>query len=521
MKRLFNCRSDVLRVHQPLNDEIKYRSFSLETLPKRMVIPVVLTIVLFILTIFLIIIPMLEENMMDGKREGIMHLTESAWSTLSFFHQRSVRGEMSDTEAKKQAVAYLKKLRYGNELEDYFWINDMTPVMIMHPYREDLVGQDVSGFADPAGKRLFSEMVRTVADAGSGFVDYLWQWKGDSARIVPKISFVKGFAPWGWIIGTGIYVEDVKHEIRAITRHLIITCSGILLIFMVLSGYVLWQGAKTQGERLRALEQTQIREKQLLQADKMSSLGILVAGVAHELNNPATSLMLNAPNLRKAWQAFRPVLDRHYSSHPDERICAMLYSDLGPRIDPMFKAMEDGAARIKRIVSELKDFSRPVEDDMDTAVDINPMVKKSLELTGPIVKKATHHLWVDLDEDLPQVRGNVQKLQQVMINLLVNASQALENPEQFIQVRTRKTRDARFVSIEVADSGPGVSPEALRKLKEPFFTTRRDEGGTGLGLSISEKIVNDHGGILDFSSEAGQGLTASILLPALTNQALT
>lgn len=486
---------------------------SLKSLPVRIVLPVALTLTLFILTIFLLIIPLLEKNMMDGKREGILHLTESAWSTLNLFYSKAQTGLMSSEQAKLAAINHLKQLRYGPELEDYFWINDMTPNMIMHPYRPDLEGCDISDFKDPAGKRLFVEMVKTVKQKNAGFVDYLWQWKGDSKKIVSKISYVKGFAPWGWIIGTGIYVEDVRVEILAITHKLILTCSGIMGLFLMLSGYIIWQGTKAEKERIIAMEQSSLREKQLLQADKMTSLGILVAGVAHEINNPATSLMLNAPNLKKAWHAFTPVLDDHFAKQKDARVCNMPYEDLSKRIDMMLTAIQDSSARIKGIITELKDFSRPTGATMDNEIDINLVVKKSLDLTHSILKKATNHLSFDFEEGLPKISGNSQQLQQVMINLLVNAGQALENPEQSIQVQTSKTPDSHFLVIEVIDSGPGVTPSDLKKMKEPFFTTKRDQGGTGLGLSISEKIVYDHKGIMEFASEFGKGLRVKILLP--------
>jgi signal transduction histidine kinase len=479
----------------------------------RVIIPVALTIVLFILTIFFLMIPLLEKNMMDGKREGIMHLTESAWSTLNFFYTKAEIGSISQAEARQQAIAHLQQLRYGPEQEDYFWINDMIPNMIMHPYRPDLEGRDVSGFKDPAGRRMFVEMVNIVRTEQAGFVDYLWQWKGDSDKIVPKISYVKGFAPWGWIIGTGIYVEDIRQEVLLITHRLIYTCSGILFLFLILSGVIVWQGTRAEKERIRAMEQSGLRERQLLQADKMTSLGILVAGVAHEINNPATSLMLNAPNLKKAWASFTPILDDYFSQHPDAVVCNMPYPELGRRIDMMLTAIEDSSSRIKRIITELKDFSRPTGADMEAGVDLNLVVEKALDLTRSILKRATHHLKVELSGDLPTIFGNAQKLQQVMINLLLNAAQALESGEQSICVQTSKTRDDRFVVIKVADTGPGVSPQDLKKMTDPFFTTKRDQGGTGLGLSISEKIIYDHKGIMEFTSQVGQGLSVEILLP--------
>ena len=493
------------------------QSLAVRALPVRIIVPVALTIVLFSLTIFLLIIPMLEQYMMDGKREGILHLTESALSTLSLYHQREMQGAISREEAQAEAVAHLAHLRYGPERKDYFWINDLTPVMIMHPYRPDLVGKNIAGFEDPSGKKMFSEMVETVKTFGDGFVDYLWQWQEDSQRIVPKISYVRGFAPWGWVVGTGIYVEDVRAEISAVTQKLTLACLGIMGVVVALSAYIIWAGAMAQRARLAALEQSRLREKQLIQADKMTSLGILVAGVAHEINNPATYLMLNAPNLKKAFQAFIPVLDDHFKDRPEERVCNMKYPDLRQRIEMMLTAIQDGAARIKGIISELKDFSRPAIDTGDKgenqAVDVNQVVAKSVDLTHSVIKKITPHLSVDYADDLPLIGGDFQKLQQVIINLLVNAGQALENTDQTISVSTFINREGSHIGVEVRDTGPGVSPEDLKKMKDPFFTTRRDEGGTGLGLSISERIVNDHHGILDFESAPGEGLTARILLP--------
>lgn len=358
------------------------------------------------------------------------------------------------------------------------------------------------------------EMVETVQQSGAGFVDYLWQWKEDAAHIVPKISYVQEFKPWNWVIGTGIYVEDVRAEIFEVTRKLTLTCLGIMAVVVGLSIYIIWAAAMEQRSKISAMAQSRLRERQLVQADKMTSLGILVAGVAHEINNPATSLMLNAPSLKKAFQSFLPILDAHFKDQPQARVCNMSYPDLRSRIELMLTGILDGASRIKAIITELKDFSRPSQGiQLSQPVDLNQVAQKSMELSRTILKKITGNLHMELDRDLPQVSGDFQKLQQVVINLLVNAGQALENSDQSIRVRSFISPDQSSVGIEITDTGPGIDPEHLKKLTDPFFTTRRDEGGTGLGLSISEKIVNDHGGILEFESQKGQGLTARIRLP--------
>ena len=488
----------------------------IQSLPVRIIIPVALTILLFILTIFLFILPKMESFMMDGKRETTRHLTETAWSVLDYFHSQETSGSLSPEQAKKAAVALLAQLRYGDDHKDYFWINDTTPEMIMHPYRPDLEGRNVAAFTDPAGNPLFAEMVEITRTSGAGFVDYLWQWKEDPTHIVPKISHVKAFDPWGWIIGTGIYVADVNADISAVTRKISLACAGILGVMLLLSGYIIWAAAASRKERLAAMARSELQEKQLVQADKMASLGILVAGVAHEVNNPATTLMLNAPNLKKAFESFLPVLDDHFARHPDARVCHMAYPVLRTRIERMLAAVLDSSARIKQIITDLKDFSRPADTRTpfpDPEIDVNQVVNKALDLTRPTLKKFTPHVWADLGMSLPPVAGDFQKLVQVVINLLMNAGQALENKDQSITVTTSANRHRNIVTIEVTDTGPGVPPDMLDKIIDPFFTTRRDDGGTGLGLFISEKIVSDMQGVLELASEPGRGFTARIVLP--------
>lgn len=488
----------------------------IQALPVRIIIPVALTLFLFILTIFLFILPKMESFMMDGKRETTKHLTETAWSVLDYFYGRETSGKLTTSQAKKAAIMVLEQLRYGDDHKDYFWINDTTPTMIMHPYRPDLEGQNVATFTDPAGNPLFADMVKITETSGSGFVDYLWQWKADSTHIVPKISHVKAFEPWGWIIGTGIYVADVKAEITAVTRKLSLACAGIMGVVLLLSGYIIWAAAASRKARLAAMARSTLQEKQLVQADKMASLGILVAGVAHEVNNPATTLMLNAPNLKKAFDSFLPVLDDHFTRHPDARICNMAYSDLRTRIERMLAAILDASTRIKTLITDLKDFSRPADTRTpfpDPEIDVNQVAKKALDLAHPTLKKITPQVSADLGTSLPAVAGDFQKLVQVVINLLTNAGQALESKDQSITVTTSTNQHKNIVTIEVTDTGPGVAKDLLEKIIDPFFTTRRDNGGTGLGLFISKKIVSDMQGVLELASEPGQGFTARIVLP--------
>ncbi|MCP5053033.1 MAG: PAS domain S-box protein, partial [bacterium] len=143
------------------------------------------------------------------------------------------------------------------------WINDMHPRMVMHPYKPQLEGQDLSGEAgeDPTGKKLFVQMAEVCKKNGSGYVEYMWQWKDDPTRIVPKLSYVKHFEPWDWIIGTGIYIEDVKEEIGNMTARLLTVSSVIILVIALLLFYITRESLKIEKQR-------QIAEAGLRESEK-------------------------------------------------------------------------------------------------------------------------------------------------------------------------------------------------------------------------------------------------------------
>jgi PAS domain S-box-containing protein len=128
----------------------------------------------------------------------------------------------------------------------------MTPIMIMHPFRNDLNGKDLTNFTDPHGKKLFVEFVETVKISEHGYVDYMWQWKDDSLRIVPKLSYVKIFKPWGWVIGTGVYIEDVKKEISSLTKRMIWISITISIIIAFLLLYISKQSLNIEHKRIQA-----------------------------------------------------------------------------------------------------------------------------------------------------------------------------------------------------------------------------------------------------------------------------
>jgi methyl-accepting chemotaxis protein len=170
----------------------------------------------------------LKRNLFKEKETKTRHLVEAAYGVIENYYNLFKEGKISEKDAQASAMFAIKNLRYDEK--DYFWINDMQPKMIMHPFKPELDGQDLSGFKDPAGKALFVSMVDVVRNSKAGYVNYMWP-KPNYRDPVEKISYVKGFEPWGWIIGTGIYVDDVNATVKKEIFKII----GVLVLMVAVS----------------------------------------------------------------------------------------------------------------------------------------------------------------------------------------------------------------------------------------------------------------------------------------------
>jgi methyl-accepting chemotaxis protein len=177
----------------------------------------------------------LASSLDQQKQIELQHLGELALGIVKEEHAAAQKGGVSDADAQKRAMARIAALRYGNN--DYFWINDMHPKMVMHPIKPEMNGNDLSTYKDPNGKLLFVDFVDTVKKSGSGFVPYEWPKPGFD-KPQPKLSYVVGFAPWNWVVGTGVYIDDLKAQTWASTQRSLIVAGVILLFMLVVSIFV-------------------------------------------------------------------------------------------------------------------------------------------------------------------------------------------------------------------------------------------------------------------------------------------
>ena len=241
-------------------------------------------------------------------------------------------------------------------------------------------------------------------------------------------------------------------------------------------------------------------------------VGVLVASVAHEVGNPTQVIGHDARFVAEGLPGLFALVADAGATEQAVRVAGMPYAEFRGAAAAAVSEIEASAARIERLVRDLKDFAREGQPAAPRgSVDMNDVVATVVELAGHFVRGATGRFSVSLAAGLPRVCGDRVRLEQVVLNLLQNACQALPDRGREVSISTRLEGG---VVVEVADEGVGIPPGDLARITEPFFTTRREKGGTGLGLVVASRIVAEHGGRLLFRSEPGRGTVATVVVPA-------
>ncbi|KPW94282.1 MULTISPECIES: methyl-accepting chemotaxis protein [Pseudomonas syringae group] len=275
------------------------RSFSISR--RLWLILVVSVLMLFVLSATLL--RQLHNDLYQAKAEKTMHVVQTASGILSFYQGLEAAGGMTREAAQQQALKEIKSLRYSQS--DYFWINDLRPVMIMHPTNPKLEGQDISTIKDPDGFAVFNEMVTLVKAQGAGMVNYRWPKPGASEP-VKKTSYVQLFQPWGWILGSGVYVDDVAAEFKAQLWNAGIFIAGIVLVMILLLVMIVRSIVRPLRAAVGAMASIASGESDLTRTlethgkDEITELGVHFNAFVAKLRNVVGQLQNSAVALGQA-----------------------------------------------------------------------------------------------------------------------------------------------------------------------------------------------------------------------------
>lgn len=267
------------------------------------------------------------------------------------------------------------------------------------------------------------------------------------------------------------------------------------------------------GGICRDLSEPKRIEKQLSQAQKMEALGTLVAGVAHEINNPVNLILFNLPLFEKMWRDLMPMLDSIGEGLQHTKFGGLTYTFIKQNMPRLISDMKMAANRVANIVNGLKQFSRKSNPAEKSSIQVNVAVENAARLGAATLSNSRTELQLDLAADLPLLHANLQNLEQIVLNLMINAHQSIDHANGLVRITTGWRAQDQAITIEVADNGRGINPSVADKIFDPFVTDRQAQGGTGIGLSVTYNLVKAHNGEISFESKPGQGTKFTVILP--------
>jgi signal transduction histidine kinase len=257
-------------------------------------------------------------------------------------------------------------------------------------------------------------------------------------------------------------------------------------------------------------------ERLMRQRERLASLGLLISGVAHEINNPNTFVLFNLPILDDYLHELIPIIDEYASQHADFEIANMTYADFKGELFKLVENISYGSGRIDTIVSRLREFSRIQDAQKLHKVDIITVLDQVATMADAQIKQMVTRFEKDLPKELPEIVTDRLSIEQMVLNLLINAGQAADKSDSWVSMKARRIHDGTYtLAIEIADNGSGLDDETLKRIFDPLFTTKGPDAGTGLGLYICHNLAQGLGGTIEVTSSPGAGSTFSLLLPDL------
>ncbi|MBF0126604.1 MAG: CHASE domain-containing protein [Magnetococcales bacterium] len=255
------------------------------------------------------------------------------------------------------------------------------------------------------------------------------------------------------------------------------------------------------------------QQEQAIRHSRLASLGVLAAGMAHEINNPNNTIHFNIASLLKSWPDLCAVLQGYRQEHGEFSVGGVAVEHAVEMLPKLMESIKRNAQRIAMIVDNLKRMARQDKGDFSNKVDFIKVIRNVISILQHQIKRHTDHFEVALPAELPLMVGNTLQLEQLFINLLINALHALPDRAAAVKIVVTLSEDAHWVLVKVEDEGVGMSEQEQASMYTPFYTTKIDQGGIGMGLSIVWSIVQHHGGQIDTTSQPGRGTVISVRLP--------
>lgn len=452
-------------------------------------------ITLLLLIPFISMLNDYQNDLMTAKQTKTRHLVETGHSLLEHYHQLQQSGSLSQQQAQTQAKQAIAKLRYQNE--DYFWINDSEPRMVMHPIKPQLDGKNLSAVKDPTGKNLFVEFVNVTRKQGEGFVSYMWPKPGSEVD-VEKISYVKLFKPWGWIIGTGVYIDDVDALIWQRIQSVLMLLSGVIIVMIALSAVI-------SRSITQPCEETQNALEEIAKGDGDLTKQLNVKG-NDELSHIAQAFNEFTAKIRHIVQDINPVTEHITNSAIELTQVAQNASnkamDQQQSVDTVASAMNELHASNQEVANSAHDAAKAAQTASEKGQAGSAVIAKAssymdslsdllttTEATTQSLTKETQ----DVGAVLAVIRGVAEQTNLLALNAAIEAARAGEQGRGFAvvadEVRALATRTQTSTN-EIEQIIASLQSRA-KELSQSMEQTQQQSKATQEQADLAQQMLNE------------------------------
>ncbi|MGM0471253.1 MAG: methyl-accepting chemotaxis protein [Bacillota bacterium] len=440
----------------------------------------------------------MKDHLYQAKEQELQRLVDSNISKLRYYHNLVEDGTLSRSQAQKRAQESIKHSTYGNDNQDYFWINDFQPRMIMHPFNPELVGENLANVKDPTGKKLFAEMVEVVESKGSGYVEYQWQYYDNQNRIEPKLAYVSEFKPWDWIIGTGIYIDDIN---RTMSNLIKVILSISLLAFLLTVGVVYYLAnyftapLETLVKRVNNFANGDLTEAITIQRnDEIGELGDKLEAMRQQLRE----IIGKISNSTEELSAYSEELS---ASSEEGNATIETTNQLIEQMSAHIEQISTSAAEVSSFAQNSNSKTEVGQENINQALESMNQITESVESALDIIKQ--------LDQNSQEIGNIVDLIHQIAeqtnmlaLNASIEAARAGESGQGFAVVAeeirelaeetngaTEEITDLINQTQSQADTGLAAVKEVATKVEEgQQVVERADEVFTEINQA-SEKTA--------------------------------
>lgn len=441
------------------------------------------------LLVMLYLLPSVYERMLDIKRENIKYIIDLNITYLESLQSEVDNKIITQEEAKRRAYNSIKAMRYGSDNKDYLWINDFEPKLVMHPIRLELEGKNVADIKDPNGLYIYKEIVRIVQKDGSGYVDYMWPSKANKEKIVEKISYVRGFEPFGWILGTGIYIEDVKQQLS----NLFFLILAVFLVTILISlGTTLYisKGISDQVSNVSSnLKEIASGDGNLdvsLKVDSHDEIGELAKyfnEFVAKIRKVISEVKVQSTDLATATGEMTPILQNFSESSQEQ---ATSTEEITATIEEVSAGMDHIARSAKYQFEIISTLSERMNSLSEIIHEMEERIMDTKGLAGDISSKAKAG------------EASIQSMNDSM-SRINNSSDQMKNIVSIISDISKQTNllslNASIEAARAGDAGRGFAVVADEIAKLAVLTSQSIKNIDGLIRSNSEEISQGYSSI--------------------------